>query len=610
MKIKKIMCGIITATMVFASVSFANTTNVEASLVDQFGIGSTIKVQGETESVEVTDEKKLVKISVEETGVYDVELSSSTCSPSYVLYSEEAKYIGSLTLEYDDVDVDFHSFYFVKGRNYYFRCVRYYVRNGEEDIFNSKFTVTKSDKNIDEEIKRTKVAMDAYYYVADGLPEGHNYYVNGEDINTKIEGVKWDRENNVLTFNNFNGPYVFEAYYGSSVFCDSADYDKKPVLTIEFNGVNKFDGMVINDSRNYRRKMFYVDGIDVNMTGNGTVNINSVNVVDKETSEVKETASLPFYFGNGKLCIDGPVINVAHVFEAGNFIDSSVVEFKSGELNVASLSPFNYGSKFYYPELIYARNLSIESGKFFIYADDFTESEELLEESSLFEGVNYLTVGDGTVIGLNADRNLYENDKIFAFACSCAETDDCYVAEGASIFVGKDVTEVMIDYYIDSMNKQKEDSNTQTENTKTDVNKSVNEKVDNKVVKSVYGPKKGTKLNDKYFTYKVTKSGTTDGKVLGEVEISSLKNKKAKKVVIKDTVTINGVKYKVTSIGKKAFAKCKKLKKVTIKAKGIKSIKKGAFKGVKKSCKIRVPKSKKKVYKKLLKKAKCKAKVK
>ena len=73
------MCGIITAAMVFTSVSFANTTNVEASLGDQYGIGTTIKVQGETESVEVTDEKKLVKISVEETGVYDVELSSSTC---------------------------------------------------------------------------------------------------------------------------------------------------------------------------------------------------------------------------------------------------------------------------------------------------------------------------------------------------------------------------------------------------------------------------------------------------------------------------------------------------------------------------------------------------
>ena len=148
-----------------------------------------------------------------------------------------------------------------------------------------------------------------------------------------------------------------------------------------------------------------------------------------------------------------------------------------------------------------------------------------------------------------------------------------------------------------------------------------------------YGPAKGTKIADKKLIYKVTKVGSKDGKIIGEVEVIGAKNKKAKSVKIAAYVTIDGVKYKVTSIGKKAFkgnkklkkvtigsnvqkigsaafSKCKKLKKVTIKSNVLKKVAKGSFKGVKKSCKIKVPKAKKKAYKKMFKKAKCKAKVK
>lgn len=102
-------------------------------------------------------------------------------------------------------------------------------------------------------------------------------------------------------------------------------------------------------------------------------------------------------------------------------------------------------------------------------------------------------------------------------------------------------------------------------------------------------------------------------------------SKKAKTVVIPATVTVNGVSCKVTSIannafkgqkklkkvtiganvttiGKKAFFGCKELKKVTIKSKQLKKVGAKAFAKINAKAKIKVPKNKKKAYKKLFKK--------
>lgn len=137
-----------------------------------------------------------------------------------------------------------------------------------------------------------------------------------------------------------------------------------------------------------------------------------------------------------------------------------------------------------------------------------------------------------------------------------------------------------------------------------------------------------------------------------EITMTGIADKKLKKVSVPDTVTYNNVTYKVTkiapsafkgqkkltsvaignnvtsigakafngckkltsvaigknvtSIGAKAFNGCKKLKKVTIKSKNLKKIGKNAFTKVAKKITFKVPKSKKKAYKKLLKKAKTK----
>ena len=113
---------------------------------------------------------------------------------------------------------------------------------------------------------------------------------------------------------------------------------------------------------------------------------------------------------------------------------------------------------------------------------------------------------------------------------------------------------------------------------------------------------------DKTFVYKITKAATA--KKAGTMTLTSLSaaGKKASKLSIPATTTINGKKYNVTKLGnnalkgaaaksitlgknikaipKGAFAGCKKLSTLTIKAK-LKSVKKGAFKGCKKKIKVK-----------------------
>ena len=132
-------------------------------------------------------------------------------------------------------------------------------------------------------------------------------------------------------------------------------------------------------------------------------------------------------------------------------------------------------------------------------------------------------------------------------------------------------------------------------------------------------PKKGksiteTKSNN---TYKITKSAAKNG----TVEFAKV-NKSSSSITVPDSVTVDGVTYKVTSVSKNAFKNNKKLKKVvigknitkingntfygcknlktiTIKSTNLKSVGKNAFKGINAKAKIKVPKIKLGYYKKL-----------
>ena len=146
---------------------------------------------------------------------------------------------------------------------------------------------------------------------------------------------------------------------------------------------------------------------------------------------------------------------------------------------------------------------------------------------------------------------------------------------------------------------------------------------------TVAAVKKGKKYTIKNLKYKVT-SNTKKSKT---VTVTGGKSKKLKSVTIPATVKIAGVKYKVTAvsakafqgygklksvtigknvkkIGASAFAKDKKLTKITIKGTAIKSVGKKAFANVPKKTAVKVPKKSKKAYRKLFKKGALKAKVK
>ncbi len=119
------------------------------------------------------------------------------------------------------------------------------------------------------------------------------------------------------------------------------------------------------------------------------------------------------------------------------------------------------------------------------------------------------------------------------------------------------------------------------------------------------------------FTYRIT------GKNTAKMITSTVNGDKKKNLRIFSTVKLNGKKYKVTSvaknalkgnkkvrtlvvgkttekIGKSAFQNCKNLKKIIIKSKNLKKIGSNAFKGISKNAVVKVPKSKKKYYTKLL----------
>lgn len=131
---------------------------------------------------------------------------------------------------------------------------------------------------------------------------------------------------------------------------------------------------------------------------------------------------------------------------------------------------------------------------------------------------------------------------------------------------------------------------------------------------------KGTAVSTPKGTFKVTKTG---GNQKAEAAFTASAHS-AKSVSIPATVTIRGVSCKVTSIapkalrhdkkltkvtigknvkviGKDAFNGCKKLKTILIKSSSLKKVEKNAIRGISRKAVIRVPKKKRKAYKKLFK---------
>lgn len=135
------------------------------------------------------------------------------------------------------------------------------------------------------------------------------------------------------------------------------------------------------------------------------------------------------------------------------------------------------------------------------------------------------------------------------------------------------------------------------------------------------GLKKGDEFEIKSAIYEVT--GTVD---VPTVELVTIEKKNIKSVSVPATVKYDGVTYKVTGIAKSAFKNNKsltvltigknvtyigayafyknnKLKKITVKSLKLQKIQKKAFLGLAKRVTLKLPASKKEVYKKMLKNA-------
>lgn len=133
-------------------------------------------------------------------------------------------------------------------------------------------------------------------------------------------------------------------------------------------------------------------------------------------------------------------------------------------------------------------------------------------------------------------------------------------------------------------------------------------------------PEVGDEISTDDAVYTVTNAGDVLTVEYSDCEADT------KKVIVPDSVTINGKAFTVTSIGEKAFANnrtitavsigknitsigtksfygCTKLKQLVVNSKNITTVKSKAFKKVPKSVKVLVPKSKYKIYKKMFRKA-------
>lgn len=110
------------------------------------------------------------------------------------------------------------------------------------------------------------------------------------------------------------------------------------------------------------------------------------------------------------------------------------------------------------------------------------------------------------------------------------------------------------------------------------------------------GAKKGVTYTVNNVQYKLVKAGF-DGK--GTVMVTGVKKAKAT-VTIPNKVNIGNHDYQVVKINNKAFYKKNKIKNIVIKATGITTIGKNAFKGINPKATITVPKAKYAKYKKLL----------
>ena len=381
-----------------------------------------------------------------------------------------------------------------------------------------------------------------------------------------------------------------------------------------------------------------VKNIATRFTGDGIINFNNgidPEAVVEEDAEPVASEEYAVFNSNSNVTFDGPSLEIE---ELGKFIPISaeVINMNNGYIVVDSLSYTNLveigkgdlGSGNLNLPLFYADVINLNDGTIYMNFDGGPIELNRFWSLGCFYATYQITLSKDVNIMINGNLEKFELEDhsgskesvIYLFVIANSDRFNGEVKFEDNVIIYRDLDKVIIPEPSDP-DKEEENNNNQENNNQESgqvVNNDQSANADNKQTtdkkkadeKAEEVAAVGSKLSDKNFKYVVTKAGSKDGKTVGEVEITGLKNNKVKNITIKGTVKINGVKYKVTSIGKKAFAKAKKLKKINIKSKFIKKIAKGAFKKTSKKLVVKVPKKQKKAYKKLIKKAGFKGKVK
>ena len=465
-----------------------------------------------------------------------------------------------------------------------------------------------------------------------------------DEIGTSVKGLSYDRDNLTLTMNNatLKGTFKFDLGQAENILSDG--YVDVKILgknTTECSGLTLFGSMVA-----------------LKFTGDGTL-------------DVKDKSYDVVFINNDCLTIDGPTINIlANVYSCvgarrfyiydGRFVVTGkstdyIIYCNCFEMNGGCINATIYPSNNKYEEVISADSIVINDGTLVLKYVDPDKNVNVEKSNGIFVASKLIDVENANIyIGMSDELKKSLDTKVFAIIKQYETDKTTYEVSNKVNIVWKSKIDISKCSFKLEYDKCTYDGKVKTPKVIVDglmldedytVVYSNNSKIGTAKVtitgKGIFtgekvlefiiegdGAKVGTKIKDKKYIYKVTKSGSKDGKCIGEVMVTGLKKKSLKEIKIATKVKIDGVTYKVTSIGAKAFkgnknikkvtigknvktiganafAGCKKLKNVRINSKKLKKIgKKAFFKKKGKKITFKVPKTKKKAYRKMIKMAK------
>ena len=616
-------------------------------LVGLFELGSMKNVHAEMKysktldgmnDIEDITEETTYLITPKETAVYAFYLKYDTDKDAYAtLYNDKDEMIEFIRSSSKESP---HYVYLKESKKYYLKISK--VAN-EKYAVGGKVWIKLYSRTIDESDFETSISAEENTIYSS---TGHHYL--------DMEGIYFDEKTRTLELNNFHGTKPIDIMMNSLYFsADPNDVDGKNVVNVKITGENS---ITLSNTEDIWAIYAYLH-VKVKFIGDGVLNIK----FDNKNKESKyEEYGRYLISGLCDVIFDGPTINVEE--EWGNLVDTcswwvpyGSIVFKSGELNVKKCT--NRCDSEFGPILL-ATYIEMSGGVIRVdyeFENGATKIEEFWDQDT-FCSFGEMKLTGGTIIITGDSRITSELGTFRSLVSGGVQDKGVSVLKGDKIDIAKakvnlDKTEYKYDgtaktpeVTIDGLKESVDFSYTYADNVKAGKAKVIIKglgvffgtkevtfdivagKDANGSYDGVHGLKVGSKFNDGKLIYKVTKEGTLDGKNVGKVTVVGLKKKSLKKVSIKSILTINGVKYKVTAIGKKAFkngkklksivigknvskiskgafAGCKKLKSIKIKSNKIKKFVKGTFKGLKKTCVIKVPKAMKNVYAKKIKKA-------